>query len=53
MIRGINVSGRKKIKMVELKSLYESLGCSDVKTYIQRLHFNVTSFSFFDIKIMV
>jgi uncharacterized protein (DUF1697 family) len=35
MLRGINVGGRKKVKMVELKGLYESLGFSDVKTYIQ------------------
>jgi uncharacterized protein (DUF1697 family) len=46
MLRGINVGGRKKVKMVELKGLYESLGFSDVKTYIQRLHFNVTFFLF-------
>jgi len=35
MLRGINVSGQKKIKMDELKKLYESLGFSNVKTYIQ------------------
>jgi uncharacterized protein (DUF1697 family) len=35
MLRGINVSGQKKIKMEELKKLYESLGFSDVQTYIQ------------------
>ena len=35
MLRGINVGGRKKVKIVELKGLYESLGFSDVKTYIQ------------------
>jgi uncharacterized protein (DUF1697 family) len=35
MLRGINVGGHKKVKMVELKSLYESLGFNDVKTYIQ------------------
>ncbi|MCH7895124.1 MAG: DUF1697 domain-containing protein, partial [Proteobacteria bacterium] len=26
VLRGINVSGQKKIKMLDLKSLYESLG---------------------------
>jgi uncharacterized protein (DUF1697 family) len=35
ILRGINVSGQKKIRMVDLKKLYESLGFSDVKTYIQ------------------
>ncbi len=35
MLHGINVSGQKKIKMEELKKLYESLGFSDVQTYIQ------------------
>lgn len=35
MLRGINVSGQKKIKMNELRTLYESLGFRPVKTYIQ------------------
>ena len=35
LLRGINVSGQKKIKMVDLKALYESLGLKDVSTYIQ------------------
>ncbi len=35
LLRGINVSGQKKIKMAELKELYESLGFKDVQTYIQ------------------
>jgi len=35
LLRGINVSGQKKIKMAELKTLYESLGLRDVTTYIQ------------------
>ena len=35
MLRGINVSGQKKIRMVELKSLYESLGFVNVRTYVQ------------------
>ena len=35
MIRGINVSGQKKIKMNELKLLYESLNFQNVVTYIQ------------------
>ena len=35
LLRGINVSGQKKMKMSDLKSLYEELGFQDVLTYIQ------------------
>lgn len=35
ILRGINVSGQKKIKMLDLKLLYESVGFQDVVTYIQ------------------
>lgn len=35
LLRGINVSGQKKIQMKDLKSLYESLGFKNVITYIQ------------------
>ncbi len=35
ILRGINVSGQKKIKMADLKSLYENMGFQDVQTYIQ------------------
>ena len=35
MLRGINVSGQKKIRMADLKSLYESLGLANVQTYVQ------------------
>ena len=35
LLRGINVSGQKKILMADLKALYESLGFGNVKTYIQ------------------
>lgn len=35
LLRGINVSGQKKIKMAELTSLYESLSFENVSTYIQ------------------
>lgn len=35
ILRGINVSGQKKILMADLKSLYENLKFKDVKTYIQ------------------
>ena len=35
LLRGINVSGQKKIKMVDLKQLYEACSFTDVRTYIQ------------------
>jgi uncharacterized protein (DUF1697 family) len=35
LLRGINVSGQKQIKMTDLKGLYEQLGFSNVETYIQ------------------
>ena len=35
MLRGINVSGQKKILMADLKDLYEKLGFKNVTTYIQ------------------
>lgn len=35
ILRGINVSGQKKIKMTDLKVVYEKLGFTNVQTYIQ------------------
>jgi uncharacterized protein (DUF1697 family) len=35
ILRGINVSGQKKILMADLKSLYEGLGLKNITTYIQ------------------
>ncbi|MGD9899957.1 MAG: DUF1697 domain-containing protein [Calditrichaceae bacterium] len=35
LLRGINVSGHKKIKMADLRAKYESLGLKNVITYIQ------------------
>lgn len=35
LLRGINVAGQKKILMKDLKALYETLGFSEVSTYIQ------------------
>ncbi|MFY0713792.1 DUF1697 domain-containing protein [Seonamhaeicola sp. NFXS20] len=35
LLRGINVSGQKKIPMAELRELLEKKGFKDVKTYIQ------------------
>lgn len=35
ILRGINVSGHKVIKMVALKDMYERLNCTNIQTYIQ------------------
>lgn len=35
MLRGINVSGQKKVNMQDLKLLYEELNLQNVRTYIQ------------------
>ncbi len=35
LLRGINVGGRNKLSMAELRRLCESIGCTDVATYIQ------------------
>ncbi|MCP4165734.1 MAG: DUF1697 domain-containing protein [Chloroflexi bacterium] len=35
LLRGINVSGKKKIRMADLRYLYVSLGFSSVKSYLQ------------------
>lgn len=35
LLRGINVGGKNKIPMAELKLFLEELGCTDVITYIQ------------------
>lgn len=35
LLRGINVSGQKQIKMSELKTLFEKSGFQNVETYIQ------------------
>ena len=35
LLRGINVSGHNMIKMPALKELYEQLGFSNIKTYLQ------------------
>lgn len=35
LLRGINVSGHKIIKMAELKKMFEDIGFQNVKTYIQ------------------
>jgi len=35
LLRGINVAGQNKIKMIDLKSMLESIGFKHVKTYIQ------------------
>ena len=35
MLRGINVSGQKKIRMVDLKNMFETLGFGNIQTYVQ------------------
>lgn len=35
ILRGINVSGKNKIKMDDLRKSYEIMGCKNVSTYIQ------------------
>lgn len=35
ILRGINLGGHKKITMTDLKSLFEDLNCTQVRTYIQ------------------
>jgi len=35
LLRGINVSGQKSIKMTDLVNVFESLGFKDVRTYVQ------------------
>jgi uncharacterized protein (DUF1697 family) len=34
LLRGINVGGKNKVPMVELKTCFEELGCQNVQTYI-------------------
>lgn len=35
LLRGINVGGQKKIKMIDLQNIFKSLSFENVKTYIQ------------------
>ena len=35
ILRGINVSGQKLIKMVDLQKTYEKLGFGSITTYVQ------------------
>jgi uncharacterized protein (DUF1697 family) len=35
LLRGVNVAGQRKVPMADLRSLFETLGYSDVRTYIQ------------------
>lgn len=35
LLRGINVSGQRKIRMADLKKAYETLGLTNVSTYLQ------------------
>ena len=35
LLRGINVGGRNKLPMTDLRALFEGAGCEDIRTYIQ------------------
>jgi uncharacterized protein (DUF1697 family) len=35
LLRGINVGGKNKVPMAELRQLFEELGCTNVRSYIQ------------------
>jgi uncharacterized protein (DUF1697 family) len=35
MLRGINVSGTKPVKMERLRALFEALGFTNIRTYLQ------------------
>jgi uncharacterized protein (DUF1697 family) len=35
LLRGINVSGKNKIRMADLTALFEELGATEIKTYLQ------------------
>lgn len=35
ILRGINVGGKRKILMKDLKLLFERMGCTEIATYIQ------------------
>lgn len=35
LMRGINVGGKNKLPMSELRTIFEELGCASVRTYIQ------------------
>lgn len=35
LLRGINVGGRNRLPMAELRALFEAAGCDEVRTYIQ------------------
>ena len=35
LLRAINVGGTKKLLMAELRAMFEGVGCTDVRTYIQ------------------
>ena len=45
LLRSINVGGKNKIKMLELRALYESMGFSNVSNYIQSGNVTFTSVS--------
>ena len=34
LLRGVNISGKNKVPMAELKKVFEKIGFSEVKTYL-------------------
>jgi len=55
ILRGINVSGQKKIKMADLQLLFESLGFENVVTYIQsgNVIFDSTAKNNIDLRLII
>src|SRR3989304_8603742 len=35
LLRGINVGGKHRLPMADLRAMFEAAGCRDVRTYIQ------------------
>ena len=52
LLRGVNVGSKNKIKMTELKTVFEETGFKDVKTYINsgNILFNANELSLVFIK---
>ena len=41
LLRGINVGGHNKVKMAELRSMFESIGLNRVQKYIQTIQYRI------------
>ena len=53
ILRGINVGAAKKILMADLKTLYETLGFTNVRTYIQSGNVAFTTDSTADLTVLI